>query len=202
MKPLGVLVAAVALTATAALSRGRLRAFERTDAMVRVAWSARPARVEVCKRVSDEELATLPAHMRRQVVCEGTTARYRLDVALNGAPMRADTIRGGGLRHDREVYVFRELMVSPGRTTVVVRFTQIDSSGVDAVDAPANRSDGRIEEQHGLPNREADERRRQRAQAIAAELVLDTVITLAPRGVVLVTYDDRRRMLVATSGTP
>lgn len=203
MKPLALLAAAAALTAIVTASRGRLTAFPRNDAMVRVAWSARPSRVEICQRVSDEALAKLPEHMRRRLVCEGTTARYQLDVAVNTVRIGLDTVRGGGLRHDRELYVLREIAVIPGPTRVSVQFVQLDSSTADASD---DRTDAAVDSSARPAARpaarfggEADERRRQRAQAVPAQLALDTVLTMAPRTVVLITYDELQRKLVAVS---
>ncbi len=199
MKPLALLVAAAALTATVAASRGRLTAFPRADAMVRVAWSARPSRIEICQRVSDEALAKLPEHMRRRLVCEGTTARYQLNVTVNDARVGLDTVRGGGLRHDRELYVLREIAVTPGPTRVTVQFVQLDSSNASASD---DRSDAAVDSSARPAGRfggEADERRRQRAQAVPAQLTLDTVLTMSPRTVVLITYDELQRKLVAVS---
>lgn len=199
MKPLALLVAAAALTATVTASRGRLTAFPRNDAMVRVAWSARPSRVEICQRVSDDALAKLPEHMRRRLVCEGTTARYQLDVAVNAERIGPDTVRGGGLRHDRELYVLREIAVAPGPTRVSVQFVQLDSSNASASDDRADATDDSGARPTARFGNEADERRRQRAQAVPAQLALDTVLTLAPRTVVLITYDELQRKLVAVS---
>ena len=187
MKAIGVMLALLALAATVAGSHVRLSAFARTDAMVRVAWSARPERVETCRRVSDEELARLAAHMRRRVVCEGTTARYRLEVIRDEVPISTDTVRGGGMRHDRELYVFHEMAVAPGKSRVLVRFVRLDSS-----------TTGDDEDDHGA-SRESDERRRRRAEAIPPVLAIDSVVTLAPRTVLLVMYDEQRRRLVAVT---
>ena len=210
MKALGALVALLALALTVAGSHGTLGAFAAPDAMVRVAWSARPERVETCRRVSDEELAKLPVHMRRRLVCEGTTARYALEVTRDGARILADTVRGGGMRHDREVYVSRELRLAPGPSRLVVRFVRLDSSATGDEDESAERAvrdhAERREEAERQPaladrgQRETDERRRRRAEAIPPELTLDTLVTLAPRAVLLVTYDEIRRQLVATTG--
>jgi hypothetical protein len=52
----------------------------------------------------------------------------------------------------------------------------------------------------GIPDRavrEAEERRRRRAEAIPPVLTLDTTVTIASRRVLLVTYDEPNRRLVA-----
>ena len=54
------------------------------EAWVRLSWSARPERVETCRRLTDAELADRPAHMRLRLECTGRFARYRLAVLTNG----------------------------------------------------------------------------------------------------------------------
>jgi hypothetical protein len=48
--------------------------------------------------------------------------------------------------------------------------------------------------------REIDERRRRREESMPAELGLDLNVTLEPREVVLVSYDQRNRRLISVSG--
>lgn len=219
----GVVVAGLTIVAIVAGSHGRQTAFVSPDAMVRVSWSARPERIEVCERVSDEELANTPVHMRRQLKCEGTTARYRLEVDHDGVLVDSITVRGGGLRHDREVYVAREIRVTPGSGRLAVRFIRVDSSSSPAA------ADTAVRENSGLPTgvgkagaaqdsaaqdsaassgladrtvREGEERDRRLAEAIPPILSLDTVVTLASRSVILVTYDPILRRLVTKTGAP
>ena len=220
--PMRVLATAVALLMIVGIlagSHGRLAEFSRDEAIVRVAWSARPERIETCRRVSDEELAKLPVHMRQRLVCEGTTARYRLEVTRNGLLLDTATMQGGGMRHDREVYVSREVLIPPGDSRVSVRFVRIDSSSATgADDRPAGADDEpraravpdtsqRADSARGpvladRSVRETDERRRRRAEAIPPVLSLDTVVTLASRAAILVTYDPLLRRLVAKSRLP
>jgi hypothetical protein len=181
----GKVFALVAVAILMAASHVGVTGYREDEAAVRVSWSARPERVEVCRRVSDEELAKLAQHMRRRVVCEGTTARYHLEVSRNGRVIDTATIRGGGLRHDRELYVARELATEPGRARLSVRFVRLDSSSVIESDERGERNE-----------REDDERRRRRAEAIPALLALDTTVTIRVREVVLVTYDANARRLV------
>jgi hypothetical protein len=218
MRIAGTGVGLLAIAGILAGSHGRLGGFERDDAIVRVAWSARPERIERCRRLSDEEMDKLPAHMRQRLECEGTTARYRLEVSRDGVLLDTATIRGGGLRHDREVYVSREVPVPPGSARVSVRFVRIDSStatgedepgpGPDVEPRPRNVPDTskRADTTAGVladrSIRETDERRRRRAEAIPPVLSLDTVVTLASRSVILVTYDPLLRRLVTKAGSP
>src|SRR5690606_24552456 len=56
-------------------------------AELRLSWSARPERIEVCRTLSAEELAARPVHMRREVECEGRSATYALQVAVDGSEL-------------------------------------------------------------------------------------------------------------------
>ncbi len=98
------------------------------DPRLRLAWSARPERIEKCRQQSEEELARLPAHMRQPVACEGTTAEYRLQVRIEGALVADRVVRGGGLRRDRRLYVFEEIVLPAGEAAVDVTFDRVEAS--------------------------------------------------------------------------
>lgn len=219
MRVTAVGVALLALVGIVAGSHVRLRAFEGDHAVVRMAWSARPERIERCRRLSDGEMARLPVHMRQRLECEGTTARYRLEARRDGVLIDSATVRGGGLRHDRELYVSRELLIPPGASRITVQFVRIDSptaagviGGTDGPDdEPRARSTPDALQRPDTTRgplladrsvREDDERRRRRAEAIPAVLSLDTVVTLASRSVILVTYDPLVRRLITKVGAP
>lgn len=210
-RAVGAVLAAAAALALVAASHVPLPVHRSGNALLRVAWSARPERVEVCRTLAEEELAALPQHMRQRVVCEGSTARYRLEVRRDGALLDSATVRGGGLRHDRELYVFRELPVPSGRSTVEVRLVRIDSgavataAGADDADLARARSpgdDSAVATVGDRARREVDERRRRDADAVPARLALRETVTLAPREVLLVTYDRGTRRLRTLRGTP
>lgn len=176
------------------------------DAVLRLAWTARPERVEDCRPQSEEQLAKLPAHMRQSLVCEGTTASYRLEVRREGAVVAEQTVRGGGLHHDRPLYVFRDIPVPAGETAISVRFVRIDTNvptpsrdGGPAAGKPAP-ADERREITSMDPERrrrESEERLLQRGEAVPASLSLEKTFHFVPREVILVTYDAERRELLA-----
>jgi hypothetical protein len=194
---LGAALALALAGGTAALSRAPYRIRPGDEAMIRLSWSARPERLETCRTPSADELARLPAHMRQQVVCEGTSARYRLRVMLEGSPVVDEVIRGGGLRHDRPIHLLRELATPPGGHRLEVRFERMDS--LPAAETEAEDSLEAEDSTQALPTdrgrREIEERRRRREEAVPAQLVFDTLVQLAPRQVLLVTYDAGARRL-------
>jgi len=163
---LGGVVAVGATVLLAALSRAPQPVGDGHGGLLRLSWSGQPERVEVCRTMPDEELAALPQHMRQPVVCEGRAADYHLVVTVDGAVVTDEPVTGGGLRHDRPVYLYREFPLSPGAHALTVRFALADT----AAPAPARAAPGRLD-------------------ALPRVLTLDTAITLRPRTVALVTYD-------------
>lgn len=175
-----------------------VRANPSATSVVRLAWGARPERVEVCRTQTDEDLAKLPQHMRQRVVCEGTTAQYRLEVRRNGAVIANAVVVGGGLRHDRQLYVFREIRVPSGSSAIDVRFNRIDS--VQAEDGDDDEVGEASDVSPDRETRESDERRRRRGEAVPATLSLRETVVLAPREVMLVTYAPEERKLIGLRG--
>ena len=179
-RALGVALAAASLAALAWLSNAPLTVRPSPDAVLRLAWSARPERVERCREQSQEELARLPAHMRQPRICEGATAEYQLIVRDAGGVRVNRTVHGGGLRRDRRLYVFEELPLPVGPSRIDVRFARADLKAGSTARASTAAS--------GLPDAAT--------AAIPAALELTADVTAGAREVVLVTYDPDRRALV------
>lgn len=205
-------VAAVVLLLLAWASIAPLRVAQGDDAIVRISLGARPERIEACRRQTDEELGKLAPQMRQRVVCEGTTARYRLDVRRNGDLLYSQIVRGGGLRNDRPLYVSHDLPVPPGPALLAVRLTRIDTIPAEQRESSSedeDDDDGHVEGV-GVPapgeqsparaRRESEERHRRREESVPADLRLDLSVSLDPREVLLVSYDQRQRRLVSASG--
>jgi hypothetical protein len=114
-----VVVSALALAALSVLPYTPPAAEE---GLLRLSWRARGERVQECRRVSDEEQAGLPAHMRREEVCEGRLLPAHLLVEVDGRVVVDDTVRARGARGDRPLYVFHEIALPPGRHPVRIRF--------------------------------------------------------------------------------
>jgi hypothetical protein len=208
-RAVGVVAALVAPIGIGWASTLRTTPNDSASAVLRLAWTARPERIENCRAQSDDELAKIPAHMRQAVVCEGTTAAYRLEVRRDSLLLVDQIVRGGGVRHDRPLYVSRDIALPSGEAMVSVRFTRIDS-----VEPPATASakiahreqDEKDGERHPAvmdPDRrrhEDEERVRLRGEIAPAILSLEQRFRFVPRQVILVTYDSDRRELVARAG--
>lgn len=213
LRAAGVAIAFGLLLAMTWASTAPLRVTTSDDAILRLSLGARPERIETCRRQSDEELEKLAPQMRQRVICEGVTARYRLSVRRNGKLLHEQVVRGGGLRHDRRLYVSRDLHVRPGPGVVAVDLVRIDT--VVAREEHEEEDEGEEEEharrEHrergdelpgvvmpGRRQREAEERERRRVEDVPAELHLEVEAALEPREVLLVTYDPVSRRLVST----
>lgn len=142
-------------------------------AIVRLAWRARGERVNECRRRTPDELAKLPPHMRQEEVCEGRVLPYRLAATLDGAAVVNQLIHGAGAMEDRPLYVFQDLVVSPGSHRVAVSFTREGAAPADTAGVLAT----------------------------PARLTLDTTLSLGSRRIVLVTYDEEREQLVVRGGS-
>jgi hypothetical protein len=159
-------------------SLGLLTRFEHTPgdpdaAELRLAWRARVPLVEECRRLSEEEQAELPVHMRREVVCEGRVASYRLEVSVDGSVRYRATVSGAGARGDRPIYVFESLALAPGSREIVVAFDRLG----EAADSTVQSSRAGVE-------------------TIPARLSVRRTVDVAPRDVLLVSYDPVQRELV------
>jgi len=218
LRAAGVAIPFGLLLAMTWASTAPLRVTTSEDAILRLSLGARPERIETCRRQSDEELEKLAPQMRQRVICEGVTARYRLSVRRNGQLLHEQVVRGGGIRHDRRLYVSRDLHVRPGPGVVTVDLVRIDTVVARDEHEEEEEEEGEEDEEeederreHGdrddeLPGvvmpgrrqREAEERERRRVEDVPAELHLEVDAALEPREVLLVTYDPVSRRLVST----
>ena len=201
----GVALAAAALFALAWLSRAPLNLESGTSAVLRISLGARPERIESCRSQTDDELAKLAPQMRQRVVCEGVTARYQLEVRRDGALLWSQLVRGGGLRHDRQLYISRALPVPAGTASFSVSLRRIDTVDTRAAansrggvgERPRAQRDTGPDIMLGRGQREAESRQRRRDEAVPASLDLGLDADLEPREVLLVTYDPELRTLRA-----
>ncbi len=190
---LGVALGLAAMAAIVWLSNVDVTVHGSEHGVLRLAWSARPERVENCRQQSGEELARLPAHMRQPVVCEGATAEYRLTVVYGGLAVADELVRGGGLRQDRSLYVFQEVPLKPGDAAIEVRFDRLGP-----VAPPAASAESRNE----MAEPGSGGRRPPRGETVPPHLSFQQRLRVRPREVILVAYSPERRALVAVRESP
>ena len=171
--------------------------------VLRLSWSARPERIEVCRTLSAAELAQREEHMRQRVECDGRFATYTLRVEADGRLLHESVARGAGLRHDRPLYLLREIDLSPGAHHLVVTFVRREKTDDDAAAfagvAQPGTDTGLFA---GRAQREAAEHARRAQAAIPSRLELDTTIALQTGRVVLVSLDQERRSFRLLAGMP
>ena len=170
------------------------------QAILRLAWSVRPERIESCRQQSEEELARLPQHMRQPVVCEGVSAQYRLTVRREGTVIAEQIVRSGGLRHDRRIYVFHELPLDPGDGLIEVRFDRIDSDS-ERVTPPEKHYEQQeeTEDKHDGHGQKAN--RQAGGETVPPHMVFAQRLHVQPREVILITYSPEHRALVGIQGS-
>jgi hypothetical protein len=165
-------------------------------ARLRLSWSARPERIEVCRALSAEELAERPEHMRVRVECEGKFATYALRVAVDGRVAGDIVVKGGGFRQDRLLHVLQEYSVPAGPHRVRISFTRRErTDDATAAFAPSPSPEADTGLYAGRAQREVAERVRRARAAIPRRLVLETSLVLAPGRVALITFNEERRVL-------
>ena len=192
----GAAVTAIGVVLLAYLSAAPVPYHANESARLRLSWSARPERIEVCQTLSAEELAQVAEHMRQRESCEGVFATYALRISVDGRVVGESIIRGAGLRNDRPMYLLRDYAVLPGVRRFHVTLTRREKTDDDAAAyAPVARTDVDTGRYAGRAQREANEHSRRAQAAIPANLTVDTVISLTPRQVALITFNAERRAL-------
>ncbi len=130
-------VLAAAVTLGAALTIAWLSQLPTTyargdDALVRLSWRIDGQRIDECRPRTAAELEALAPHMRTPEVCTRGNLDYELRVSLDGAEITRDTVRPGGARRDRPIYVYRDIPVSPGTHSLDVLFAPVFPTGSSA----------------------------------------------------------------------
>jgi hypothetical protein len=178
-------VATVVLVALLALLSGVPYTAEPAQrAIVRLSWRARGERVQRCRRPSDEELEKLPVHMRPREICERGIVPYRLRVRVDDSLAVDALVRAGGAQGDRPLFVFAEVPLSPGTHRLAIAFER----------------EGSDHKKAGSENEESDNQETGDLRETPPRLTLEQTVTLAPRAIVLVTYDDEQRRLALLAG--
>lgn len=137
MRTLGAgLVSVLVTVAIAAGSRSSVALDGHGEALLRLSWRAEGQAIEECRRLSPDELARLPVHMRTPQSCVGRIADYELSVRLADREILIDTLTAGGARGDRPIYVFSDVSVPAGHHDVEVRFAALMPATTAPGDVP------------------------------------------------------------------
>jgi hypothetical protein len=123
MRAVGAVLLLALLGALVAGTRMPYASNPRDAAALRLAWRALGEAALHCRTPSTEELARLPAHMRRQQICERRLPTFRLAVEVDGRRALDQRIEPAGAAGDRAAVVLRELPLAPGEHRVRIEFT-------------------------------------------------------------------------------
>lgn len=134
-KLLAVLVTAALLVVLGALSRVPIEGENAGSAALRLTWRVRGEEVGECRRPTPEELAELPVHMQNPDACVGSLPPYRLTAEVDDSMYADVVIEPAGARGDRPLYVYREILLEPGRHAVRVRFVREDGASADRAES-------------------------------------------------------------------
>jgi hypothetical protein len=171
---IGLAAAAAGAFGIAWLSQMPVASDTSDQALLRLAWRARPERIERCVTPSPEALAALPPHMRQTTICEGINASYRLEVRLGDATVVERLVEPGGLRRDRPLYVFLEIPIPAGDAHLGIQFVRVQDASGDGDDDAGGE---------GL------------TEAVPRSLRWDERLHFAPGQVRVVSYNPERREL-------
>lgn len=75
---------------------------------------------EGCRERTPEELARMPAHMRKAKDCERTRPPVHVEFSLDDRSLMARTFAATGIMKDGPSYAYETFPVSPGRHRIVV----------------------------------------------------------------------------------
>ncbi len=190
----GLIGTVIMLGALAAASGPLMTHHAAGSAAMRLAFRARPERIEVCRTPTAEELARVAAHMRQEVICEGVAASYQLRLQVDDTVLIDRVVHGGGLRHDRPLQLEIEHAVMPGPRRVQLSLVRREAAATDSVQLPTtSRVAGDTGIYAGRAVREVEERTRRDLAAIPARLSLDSTISFPVQRVILVTFDPDTR---------
>lgn len=102
-----------------AASRVNWDASPNAAAELRLSWRYVSPTVEECRTPTDEEVASLPQHMRPTQVCDGGPIPFNLRIVLDGETLLDGPIARNG---ERAVSTFERFHVSPGDHDLAVDF--------------------------------------------------------------------------------
>lgn len=173
----GLAAAAAVAVGISWLSRMPVTSSASDHALLRLAWRARPERIERCVTQSPDALAALPPHMRQATICEGISATYRLEVRHDDQIVAERLVESGGLRRDRPLYVFLEIPIPAGDANLGIGFVRVEESDGDS------REDEDGESRDAL------------REAVPSSLRWDKRLHFAPGQVRIISYDPERRQL-------
>ena len=125
-RPLRVLGQILAYAAVAVLfglfsDWPRFTAFPPDQAQILLSFAHGAARKGECRRLSAEEIAELPANMRRSELCPRERLPVVVELLLDDEPLIRESLPPSGLAGDGPSQIHRQFAVPPGSHRLTVR---------------------------------------------------------------------------------
>lgn len=146
-----------------------------TDGVLRLAWRLSGEKIETCRELTAEELASKPQHMRQPRECKVQPLSYRLTLTIDGEQLIAQTIAPPGARGDRPLFVQHDVPLGAGSYVIDVDFAPLLPKSV----TPGALSDTG-ETKPDMPR----------------HLVLHSRVNITADQITLIDYDDQAEALV------
>ena len=172
------------LVALVLLSRVPWRSSDSDTAELRVSWRIPAPSHRQCRAPTEAELSGVLPHMRPTEICSDEAIPFHLAIRLNGDTLHSGTVSRSGPRA-RTITVYMGFAVPPGSHALEVAFLPElppeTDRGAETVPPPDSAS-----ESPDFPRNLA--------------MTLSTTVSAAPGDVILVSPDERGRLLVAPRG--
>jgi hypothetical protein len=97
------------------------RAFPEDVAEIKLSFSRAGEHTAECRRLTPEEIAALPANMRRPTDCPRSRVPVRVQVVLDGEVLYEASVPPSGLAGDGNSVIYEKFILMPGRHTLRVR---------------------------------------------------------------------------------
>jgi hypothetical protein len=118
-------------------------------AVLAIAVRTMAGTLEECRPLSDEEMAALPMHMRREQACWTRAVPYRLVLRVNGEILLDRVYRAAGIHGDRPITVDERIRLASGTHVLDLRFVSTEDRvdppmPIFALEGPIELEEGRI----------------------------------------------------------
>ncbi len=97
------------------------RHFDPEMAQIKLSLRHAAQRIEECRRLTPEEIAALPANMRRPLDCPRERLPVVVELELDGELLFRGTLQPAGLARDGAATVYKLFDVTPGPRRIVAR---------------------------------------------------------------------------------
>ena len=99
------------------------------QAQIKLSLAHSGQRKERCRRLTPQEIASLPANKRRPNTCARQRVPVRIQLLVDGKQLYDAVVQPTGLSRDGPARIYKKFVVSKGSHTVTVRLKDTPGSG-------------------------------------------------------------------------